>query len=146
MAPIDADSRQSVILVKYEPIQEAGTWTVHDISDLPAGRQPVGRKWLFKLKHNGDGSVERYKARIVAKGYSQIAGLDYDETFASVTRYDSLRTIIALATHLGLDTHHLYIKSAFLNGDLVEEMWIVAPPGIGLNGKILARNKARDGH
>ena len=92
------------------------------MSDLPAGRQPVGSKWVFKVKHNEDGSVERYKARIVGKGYSHIECLHYDETFAPVTRYDSLRLIIALATSLGLDTDQLEIKSAFLNGDLVAEI------------------------
>ena len=96
----------------------------------------------MKVKHNADVFVERYKARIVAKGYSQIEGLDYDGTFAPVTRYDSLRLSIALATHLGLDKDQLYIKSAFLNGDLVEEMWMVPTPGIGLDGKILRLYKA----
>ena len=85
------------------------------------------------------------KARIVAQGYCQIEGLDYDETFAPVTRYDSLRLIIALATHLGLDTDPLNIKSEFLHGDLVEEIWMVPPPGIGLNGKILRLDKALHG-
>ena len=96
----------------------------------------------IKVQHNADGSVERYKARIVAKGYSQIEGLDYDQTFAPVTRYDSLPLIIAIATHLGLATDQLHIKPAFLNGDLVEEVWMVPPPGIGLDGKILRLDNA----
>ena len=104
MASLDADSWQSAILEEYQSIQEAGTCTVHDMSDLPAGRQPVSSKEVFKVEHNADGSVERYKPQNVAKGYAQIQGLDYDETFAPVTRYDSLRLIIALATHLDLDT------------------------------------------
>jgi len=73
----------------------------------------------------------------VAKGYSQVEGLDYDEAFAPVTRYDSLRLIIALALHLGLDMSQADIKSAFLNGDLNEEVWMMPPPGIGLDGKVL---------
>ena len=134
MASLDAHSWQSAILEEYQSIQEAGTWTVHDMSDSPAGRQPVGSKWEIQVKHNADGSVERYKARIVAKRYSQIQGLDDDETFAPVTRYDYLCLIIALATHLGFDTDQLDIKSAFLNGDLMEEIWMVPPPGIGIHG------------
>ena len=98
MASLDGDSWQAAILEEYQSIREAGTWTVQDMSDLPPEKQPVGSKWVFKVKHNPDASVERHKARIVAKGYSQIEGLDYDETFAPVTRYDSLRLIIALAT------------------------------------------------
>ena len=142
MASLDADSLQSGILEDYQSIQEDGTWTVHDMSDLLAGRQPVGTKWVFKIKHNADGSVERYKGRIIAQSYSQIEGVDYDETFAPVTRYDSLRLIIALATPLGLDTDQVNIKSAFLNGDRVAEIWMVPPPGIGLNRMIVRRNKA----
>ena len=91
---------------------------------------------MFKVKRNSDGSVERFKARIVAKGYSQVKGLDYDETFAPVTRYDSLRLIIALALHLGLDMSQADIKSAFLNRDLNEEVWMMPPPGIGLDRKV----------
>ena len=112
------------------------------MSDLPAGRQPVGGEWVIKVKYNTDGSVEPYKGRIVDKGYSQIEGLDYDETIAPVTRHDSLRLMIALPTHRGLDTDQLDIKSAFLHGDLVKEMWMILPPGIGLDGKIFRLGKA----
>ena len=66
MASLGADSWQSAILEECQSIQEAETWTVHDMSDLPTGRQPVGSKCLLQVKHNADGSVERYKARIVA--------------------------------------------------------------------------------
>jgi len=78
----------------------------------------------------------------VAKGYSQVEGLDYDETFAPVTRYDSLRLIIALALHLGLDMSQADIKSAFLNRDLNEEVWMMPLPGIGLDGKVLCLLKS----
>ena len=142
MASLDADSWQSANLAEYQSFQEAGTCTLHDIPDLPAGRQPVGSKWVFLVKHNADGSVELYKAQIVGKGYSQIEGLDYDATFAPVTWYDCLRLIIAVATHLGLDTDQLHIKSRFLNGDILEEIWMAPSPGIGLDGKILRFDKA----
>lgn len=117
-----ADSWQLAIVEEYQSIQAAGTRTVHDMSDLAAGRQPVGRMWVFKLKHHADGSIEWYKARIVAQGYSQISGLDNDETFAPVRRYDSRRLIIDLPTHCGLDSDQLDIKSPFLNADRVEEI------------------------
>ena len=92
---------------------------MHDISDSPAGRQPVCSQCVFKVTHNGDGYVQRDKALIVAKCYSQINALNDDGTFAPAMRYDSLCLIIALATHLVLDTDQLDIKSAFLNGYLV---------------------------
>ena len=88
----------------YQSIVEAVTRTVDDVSDLPSAREPVGCKPVFKVKNKEDGSVERYKACIVGKGYSQMQGIDYDETFASVTWYNSRCLIIALATNLGIDT------------------------------------------
>jgi len=97
---------------------------------------------VFKVRRNSDGSVERFKARIVAKGYSQVEGLDYDETFAPVMRYDLLCLIIALALHLGLNMSQADIKSALLNRDLNEEVWIMTPPGIGLDRKVLCPLKS----
>jgi len=125
------------MMEEHQAIIDAGVWEEVDMKDLPVGRKLVGSHWVFKVKRNSDGSVERFKARIVAKGYSQVKGLDYDETFAPVTRYDSLRLIIALALHLGLDMSQADIKSAFLNEDLNEEVWMMPPPGIGLDGKVL---------
>ena len=84
------------------------------MSDLPAGRQPVCSKCGFKVKHNADGSIERYRAGFVAKEYFQIECFHYDETFTPVTHDDSLRLIIALAAHCGLDTDQLDLKLAFL--------------------------------
>ena len=75
---------------EHQAIQEAGTWSVDYITDLLKGRSPIGSQWVFKVKHNADGSVEHHKARIVAKGYLQQEGLDYDETFTLVIQYDSL--------------------------------------------------------
>ena len=94
------------------------------------------------MKLNADGSIERYKARLVIKDYSQLAGIDYEENFAPVTRYDSLRLIIALAVNLGLVLEQLDIKTAFLKGELKEETWMTPPPGIGLAGKVLLLKKA----
>ena len=145
MACLNADSWQSAILEESQSIQEAGTWTVHDMSDLRAGRQSVGSKWVFKVKHNADRFGAWYKARIVDKGYSQIEGIDYDETFAPVTRYDCLRLIIALATYLGLDSDQLDITSGFLDGDLIEVICMVPAPGIGLHGKILRLDQGLHG-
>ena len=75
--------------------------------ELPAGRKPVGSNWVFKLKKTANGSTERYKACLVAQGYSQKEGLDYDETFSSVVRSESVHTVIALASLNGLT---LYIR------------------------------------
>ena len=99
--------------MEYQSIQEAGTCIVHDLAHLPARREPGGSMCVFEIKHNADGSVERYKARIVVQDYSQIQGLDDNATFTLLTRYDSLRLMLALGTHLGLDIEQVNIKSAF---------------------------------
>ena len=72
---------------------------------------------MFKIKHNADGSVERYKARLVAQGYSQRYGIDYNETFSPVVRFESIRTVVALSVQRGLKLHQIDYTSAFLNGE-----------------------------
>ena len=84
-----------------------------EAEDLPSGRKCINAGWVYTLKLNADGSLESYKATLVAKGYAQIAGIDYNETFAPVTKYNSLRFVIALATNLGLLLEQLDIKTAF---------------------------------
>jgi len=142
MSSLYADAWQQAILREHQAIEEAGTWSIYNITDPPKGRKPVGSQWVFKVKHYADGSDERHKARIVAKGYSQQEGLHYDETCTPVTWYDSLRLVFALALYLGLHMEQLDIKSAFLNGELKEEIWMIPAPGIGLDGKILCLHKA----
>ena len=87
---------------EHQSIIDAKVWDVHEKQDLPPRRKLVGSRWVYKVKFNADSSGERYKARLVAQGFSQQPGIDYDETFAPVTRYDSLRLIIAMAAILQL--------------------------------------------
>ena len=115
------------MMKEHQAIIDAGIWEEVEMKDLSVGSKLVGSRWVFKVKRNSNRSVERFKARIVAKGYSQVEGLDYDETFTPVMRYDSLRLIIVLVLHLGLDMSQADIKSAFLNGDLNEEVWMMPP-------------------
>ena len=83
----------------------------------------VGSKWVFKCKLKEDGSVERYKARLVAQGFLQRAGQDYDETFCPVVRFESIHSILAMAAQKGLILHQMDVTSAFLNGNLDEEVY-----------------------
>ena len=100
---------------------------VWEVVSRPEGKSVVTSKWLFKIKHGADGSVEKHKARFVAKGFSQKEGIDYDETFAPVARYTSIRTIIAIALAMGWKLHQMDVKTAFLNGIIEEEVYIEQP-------------------
>jgi hypothetical protein len=81
-------------------------------------------KWIYKIKHVVDGIIEKYKARFVARGFSQIEGVDSNETFAPVARYTSIRSIIALASSMGWKLHQMDVKTVFLNGEIEEEVYI----------------------
>ncbi len=106
---------------------------VWDLVDLPPDRKTVGSKWVFKVKTQADGSVARYKARLVAQGYTQRYGTDYDETFCPVVRQESLRTLMALSVQYGLKLHQIDVTTAFLNGTL-EEVFMRQPNGFVING------------
>ena len=82
----------------------------------------VTSKWIFKIKHRTYGSVEKHKARFVTKGFSQKEGIDYDETFAPLAQYTSIKTIIAIVSAMGWKLHQMDVKIAFLNGIIEEEV------------------------
>jgi hypothetical protein len=89
----------------------------------------VGTKWVFRNKQDEHGVVTRNKTRLVAKGYSQVEGLDFSETFAPVARLESIRILLAYATYHGFKLYQMDVKSAFLNGPIKEEVYVEQPPG-----------------
>ncbi|KAK9089019.1 hypothetical protein Scep_028101 [Stephania cephalantha] len=108
---------------------------VWELVELPEGAKQVGCKWVFKTKRDSHGNIERYKARLVAIGYNQKDGIDYKETFSPVSKKDSLRIIMALVAHYNLELHQMDVKTAFLNGDLEEEVYMDQPEGFLTTGK-----------
>jgi len=114
-------------------VKENDDW---DVILKPAGRKIVSSRWVYKAKGNAQGEVERYKARLVAKGFSQILGQDYDEIFAPVVRYDSLRLLLALSACKGWRPRQLDVNTAFLYGILKEEVYMDLPEGSRLDGMV----------
>lgn len=115
---------------ELEALKKNQTW---EMTELPTGKKAVGCKWVFTVKQSPEGKIERYKARLVARGYSQTYGIDYDETFAPV------------AANFGWPLHQLDVKNAFLHGDLQEEVYMEVPPGMaaaGNEGKVCRLKKS----
>ena len=108
------------------------TW---EITDRPYGCKPIGCKWVFKKKLRPDGTIEKYKARLVAKGYTQKEGEDFFDTYSLVARLTTIRVLLSLATSHGLLIHQMDVKTAFLNGELDEEIYMEQPDGFVVDGQ-----------
>ena len=113
-------------------LEENDVW---ELVHLPEGRKALGSKWVYKVKTDANGSIERYEARLVAQGFSQKYGTDYDKTFCPVVRLESFRTLVALSVQHGLKMHHVDVATAFLNGELEEEVYMKQPPGFCIEGQ-----------
>ncbi|KAE8697713.1 hypothetical protein F3Y22_tig00110610pilonHSYRG00140 [Hibiscus syriacus] len=111
---------------EYDALLKNNTWS---LVKLPAGRIPVGCKWLFKLKRNPDGSVNRYKARLIAKGYSQVTSYDFTDMFSPVLKFSTFNVVLALAVSNDWELRHVDVNNAFLNGDLDDVVFMEQPPG-----------------
>jgi len=112
--------------LEYASLMKNDTW---DLVELPEGRRKIDCKWVFKVKHDNEGRVERFKGRLVAKGYSQKYGIDYGETFSPVVRFSALRTLLAYAVQKEMLVHQMDVVTAFLHGELNEEIYMQQPPG-----------------
>jgi hypothetical protein len=111
---------------EFSSLTKHGTW---ELVDLPEDANLVGSKWVYKTKRNADGTIDKHKARLVAQGYTQEEGIDYNEVFAPVAKYKSIRTILAIANQLNLEVHQMDVCSAFLNGVLEEDIFMKQPEG-----------------
>ena len=108
---------------------------VWDLEEIPKGAKIVGCKWVYKTKRDSKGNIERFKARLVAKDFTQREGIDYNEIFSLVSCKDSFRIIMALVAHYDLELHQMDVKTAFLNGDLYENVYTAQPKGFVVKGE-----------
>nr|GEV36023.1 ribonuclease H-like domain, reverse transcriptase, RNA-dependent DNA polymerase [Tanacetum cinerariifolium] len=106
---------------ELDSIHRNNTWK---LTTLPKGHKAIGLKWVFKTKKDAQGDIIKHKARLVAKGYIQEPGIDFDEVFAPVARIETIRLLLAIAANNKWEVHHLDVKSAFLHGDLKEEVYV----------------------
>ena len=117
---------------ELESLKKNGTYNV---VELPKGKKALKNKWVFKVKTRVDGSL-KYKARLVIKGFLQKEGVDYSETFAPVVKYKSLRLLLGIANQRNMEVHQMDVTTAFLHGDLEEEIYMVPPEGMEVKGKV----------
>ncbi|CAI7774248.1 unnamed protein product [Closterium sp. NIES-54] len=122
----DAEEWKKAMESELKSIEENGTW---ELVELPEGRKAITSKWLFKIKSDADGKIERYKSRLVAKGYQQKEKVDYKELFAPVVKPSPLRTLLAGATIKGWVVKQMDVTTTFLDGVLVEEIFMAQPKG-----------------
>ena len=108
---------------------------VWDVVPRPEGKSIVTSKWIYKIKHATDGSIEKYKTRFMAHGFSQKEGIDYEENFALVARYTSIRSVLDLATVMKWKVHQMDVKTTFLNGVVEEEVYVEQPLGFETHDK-----------
>lgn len=111
---------------EYAALISNHTW---ELVDLPDNKNLVSCKWVFKLKTDAEGAVKKYKARLVARGFSQKYGVDYDQVFAPVARHCTFRVLLSIAATNEMMAYHVDAKSAFLNGELEEDIYMSQPPG-----------------
>ena len=117
---------------EIESILHNYTW---ELVDLPPGCKPLSSKWVFKRKRKVDGSIDKYKARLVIKGCKQTEGLDYFETYSPIMRINSIRLVLAIVALRNLEVNEIDVKIAFLNGDLEEEIYMEQPEGFSAPGQ-----------
>ena len=113
--------------LEMESMYSKSVWELVDQTD---GVKPIGCKWIYKRKRGSDGKVQTFKARLVAKGYTQKEGVDYEETFSPVAMLKSIRTLLSIATYYDYEIWQMDVKTAVLNGNLDESIYIIQPEGV----------------
>jgi hypothetical protein len=107
---------------------------VWKLEEIPKGAKTVGCKWVYKIKRDSKENIDRFKARLMAKGFTKREGIDYNVTFSPVSSKDSFRIIMALVAHYNLELHQMDVKTSFLNRDLYENVYMTQPKGFVVEG------------
>ena len=114
---------------EYKFLLANDTW---DLVTLPKDRKHVRCKWVYRTKYGPYGKVDKHKAKLVAKGFSQVEGINYTKTFSSVSKMNSIHLVISLATSYKWEVHQMDFKSSFFHGYLHEEIYIEQPPSLSI--------------
>ncbi|XP_024009363.1 uncharacterized protein LOC112084459 [Eutrema salsugineum] len=123
---------ENAVNSEYNSLEELQTWR---LEDLPPNKKALGCKWVFTTKYRSDGTIERYKARLVVRDDHQEEGFDYDETFAPVAMMKTVRTFLDYAAKKNHEVHQMDVHNAFLHGDLHDEVYMKLPPGFRPDGE-----------
>jgi hypothetical protein len=128
----DADDWKEAVHSEMDSILSNETW---ELVDRPYGCKPVYCKWVFKKKLRPDGTIDKYKVRLVAKGYTQKKDENFFDTYSPVARLTTIRVLLSLTASHGLLVHQMNVKTAFLNGELEEEIYMTHPDGFVVKGQ-----------
>jgi len=145
LSSLDADLWQEAINDEMDSLQSNETW---NLVDLPPSYKLIGCKWVLKKKLKLDGTVDKYKVRLVAKGFRQRENIYFFDTYSPVTQFTSIRVLISLAAVFNLFVHQMEVKTAFLNGELEEEIYVEKLEGFVIHGhenKVCKLNKSMYG-
>ena len=126
MASPDADKWKTAMAIEMNSLNVNDTW---DVVKLPDGKHTVGGKWVYTIKCGKNNEIEKFKARYVARGFSQISGIDYDDTFSTTAHMTSIRVLIQLSVQYKLLLHQMDVSSAYLHAEIDHEIYIDQPPG-----------------
>ena len=125
------DEWKEAMQKEYDALIKNDTWK---LVDPLLGTKPIGCKWVYKNKYKTDGSLDKHKARLVEKGFAQKEGVNYEETFSPTAKWATIQTLFALAAQNGWKVHQMDVKTAFLNGDLKENVFMSQPEGFSMKG------------
>ena len=126
--------REKWLAAEQKEIDSITKKEVLEAAVLPSGKKLLKTKWVYKLKHGAEGELKSFKVRLVACGYAQVYGVDFDETYSPVARLTSLRFVFAIAAQIRLKVHQMDVETAFLNASVTEEIYIKPPEGFPIDG------------